>query len=99
MSTDTKSANPILEKAIQLSWPKGTEKAKYAYKTGKATRAFRTALHKVFPQYKYWDKAPATGASCDVAVATVVRSTGLAKKYPNTCAKQFNYKPQSLLQR
>lgn len=82
----------ILDQAIKLSYPKGTDKKKYAYKGGKPTKAFKDALNKVFPKRSGWSSAPKKGASCDVAVATVVRSSGVAKKYPRGRSEQRKYK-------
>ena len=82
----------ILDQAVKLSYPKGTDSSKYKYKTGKPTKAFREALKKSFPKRSGWSTAPRKGASCDVAVAVVVRSSGVDKKYPRGRSEQRKYK-------
>lgn len=83
----------ILNQARALSWPKGTAAKKFAYKGGSATSAFKTALKKAYPKRSSWSKAPRVGASCDVAVGVVARTSGLAPKYPRGRSEQRNYKP------
>lgn len=85
----------ILDTAVQLAWAKGTPKRKYAYKGGAPTKAFKTALNKVFPRRK-WSTASRKGASCDVAVAVCARYSGVAKKYPRGRDKQRNYEPKKM---
>ena len=88
-------ANRVMNTAEQLAWPKGTDKAKYKYKTGKPTPEFKAALNAVFPNRGKWSAAPKKGASCDVAVATVMRKSGVAKKYPRGRSEQEKYKPKN----
>jgi len=82
----------ILNMAAYLSYPKGTAKSKYAYRGGSPTKAFGDALKQAFPKRSGWSPAPRKGASCDVAVATVVRASGVDKKYPRGRSEQRVYK-------
>ena len=87
------NAHLVLDEAKRLAWPKGTDPDKYAFKGGRATKAFQKALDKVFPKHDNWGKGPKTGASCDVASATVMRSSGLDKKMPRGRDELRTYEP------
>lgn len=89
----------ILNQAIYLSWPPGTPKSKFAYKGGHPTPQFKAALNAVFPKRGKWSKAARKGASCDVAVAVVARSSGVAKKFPRGRSEQRHYKGKTAFTR
>lgn len=90
--TPTSGATKIAQKAQALAWAKGTKKSKYAYKGGSATSNFKTALDKFYPKHKSWGAGAKTGASCDVYVGTVARSSGIDSKYPRGFDEQIKYK-------
>ena len=94
--TPTTGAQKILAQARKLSWPKGTAKKKYSYKKGSATSAFKTALKKAYPKRSSWSKAPRVGASCDVAVGVVARTSGVLPKYPRGRSEQRKYKSSKI---
>ncbi len=81
----------ILEQAIKLAYPKGTPRKAYSYHHGQPTPQFKQALKKAFPK-RNWSKAARKGASCDVAVAVCVRSSGVDKKFPRGRSEQRKYK-------
>ena len=85
------NASNIVTKAKELAWPVDTAKAKYAYKGGSATDAFKKALNKVYPNRSKWGKAPKVGCSCDVFVGTVVNSTGIVSDFPRGFDEQLKY--------
>ncbi len=85
-----KRANKITKKAFELAWPEDTSSSKYNYGSGKATDAYKKALDEVYPGRK-WGKAPQVGASCDVFVGTVLRSSGVAKDCPRGLDDQGPY--------
>lgn len=68
--------------AKDLAWPMGTPKSKYAYPDGSATKEFRKAINEVYPNRDSWSRQPRVGASCDTAVGTVVRYSGVDKSWP-----------------
>ena len=84
----------IMETAEALAWPKGTKKSKYSYKHGRATAAFRKAFNRVAPHHSGWSAPSRKGASCDVAVMAVMRSSGVCKSYPRGRSEQQRYKPK-----
>ena len=88
----TSGAAKLVAEARSLAWAKGTPKSKYAWKGGSATKAFKAALNKVYPNRSKWSAAPKAGCSCDVFVGTVVRSSGLDSKFPRGFDEQFKYK-------
>ena len=92
---EVSNANILLDEAKKLAWPKGTDEKKYAFKGGKATPAFDKAFDKVFPKHDNWGKGPKTGASCDVASATPMRSSGLDKKMPRGRDEIRTYEPSA----
>lgn len=69
------NAAKLISKMAELAWPYGTDKAKYAYKTGAPTAACKAAMNK----HKYNTKAK--WSDCGNGVNTVVRETGIDSKY------------------
>lgn len=76
------SAEKICDQAKACAWPEGTAKSKYSYPGGSATAAFKAAIAKAYPNRSKWGTQTRAGASCDVFVGTVIRSTGYDTKYP-----------------
>lgn len=76
------SAEKICDQAKACAWPEGTAKSKYSYPGGSATAAFKTAIAKAYPNRSKWGTQTRAGASCDVFVGTVIRSTGYDTKFP-----------------
>jgi len=76
------SAEKICDQAKACAWPEGTAKSKYSYPGGSATAAFKKAIETAFPNRSKWGKQTRAGASCDVFVGTVIRSTGYDTKFP-----------------
>ena len=66
-------------------------KAKAKYPSGSPTPEYKKALNKVFPDRKKWGPAPRKGASCDVFIGTVVRSSGVDKKFPRALGTDYSY--------
>lgn len=94
--TETKEVSntaQIVAKAKELAWAKGTSSNKYQYKGGAPTTAFKKALNAVYPNRSSWGKASKLGASCDVFVGTVVRSTGIDKSYDRGFRDQWSRTP------
>lgn len=89
------SAEKLNKQAIALAWPKGTPKAKYHYPKGHATPAFKKALKKAYPKRSKWNKLSRKGVACDVAVGTVVRTSGVDKKFPRGYTEQLPYMKKS----
>ena len=83
-------------KAKQLAWAIGTPKSKYAWDGGSATKAFKLAIDKVYPNHNKWSEAPREGACCDVFVGTVIRASGVDKNYPRGFDEQIKYTSDKL---
>lgn len=81
-ATQKTSAQKILEMARRCSWAFGTAKLKYSYPGGSPTPEFKAAINKAYPDRSKWGKQTRAGASCDVFVGTVIRSTGYDTKFP-----------------
>lgn len=81
----------IAKTTLELVWKKGTKKSKYQYNGGRATVSFNTALNKVYPNRSDWGTAPKIGASCDVAVGTVMRKSGVDKDFPRGFEQQIKH--------
>ena len=88
----TTNKDKLVSTARLLAWAKGTTKSKYAWKGGRATDAFKTALNKAYPKRSNWSKAPKAGCCCDVFVGTVVRASGLDSKFPRGWDEQIKHK-------
>lgn len=76
------NAQKICDQAKACAWPEGTAKNKYSYPGGSATAAFKAAIAKAYPNRSKWGTQTRAGASCDVFVGTVIRSTGYDTKFP-----------------
>lgn len=77
--------------AMLLAWPRGTEKPVYSYPDGSPTENFKKALDAVYPNRDSWSDGPKLGASCDVFVGTVVRTSGYDLDYPRGWDEQYEY--------
>ena len=86
-------ASAISQTALKLAWPEGTAASRYTYGASgaKSTSAFMAAFDKVFPTHNKWGKGPSKGASCDVFVATIIRTSGYDKDFPRGLAEQWPY--------
>lgn len=78
----TTNAQKIVAMAKKCAWPYGTSKSKYRYPGGSATADFKKAIAKAYPDRSKWGKQTRAGASCDVFVGTVIRCSGVDKKFP-----------------
>lgn len=95
-TTTVKTKGQILsDVAVSLAWPKGTAQSKYHYPKGSATAAFKTALNKAYPNRSKWNARSKRGVACDVAVGTVVRTSGVDKKFPRGYTEQLPYMKKS----
>lgn len=81
----------ITKKAFELAWGVSTPSTTYSYSGGSPTVAFKTALDAVYPSHNSWGAGPRTGASCDVFVGTVIRSSGYDTTYPRGLGETWNY--------
>jgi peptidoglycan hydrolase-like protein with peptidoglycan-binding domain len=72
----------IADMAKSCAWSYGTPSSKYKYPDGSPTSAFKKAIEKAYPDRSGWGKQTRAGASCDVFVGTVIRSTGYDTKFP-----------------
>ena len=77
--------------AILLAWPRGTDKPVYSYPDGSPTPNFQKAIDAVYPNRNSWSAAPRSGASCDVFVGTVIRTSGYDLDYPRGWDDQYDY--------
>ena len=97
------AAQLIVAKATEYAYPIGTSKKKYAYKTGKATAAYKKALKKYMGK-----KAKISQSDCGYFVSTCVRAAGVSKSFnclqwkkaPSTMSKVWSGKkiPAGFLQ-
>ena len=91
------SGQKIAYTARDLSWAKGTKKAKYTYPKGKAKASFTKAINAVYPNRKKWSKQCQAGASCDVGAGTIIRYSGIDKKMPRGLSEQIPHMKKSSL--
>ena len=87
------NAKKIANKATELAYKSAPDKARYP--EGKPKPEYKEALDEVYPNRKNWSKAPSKGASCDVFAGTVVRSSGVDKKFPRGLSDQVTYLKKS----
>lgn len=88
-------ADKIHEMAVACSWKYKTPKSKYKYPSGKRRKAYKLALKKAYGERKGWGKQTRAGASCDVAVGTFIRASGVDKKFPRGLDEQIPYLEKS----
>lgn len=94
-TTTTTKGQKICDLAIKCSWKSGTPRSTYGYPQGKRRKAYREALNKAYPHREKWGKQTRAGASCDVFVGTVVRASGIDKKFPRGRDEQLPYLKKS----
>lgn len=87
----------IADKADEIAWTTDTSKANY--KGGDSTSAFKKAIEKAYPNRSSWGIAPRKGASCDVAVGTTVRASGVDSTYPRGLDEQKKHLPKSIFKK
>lgn len=85
------SAEKIVEMAKKCSYKMGTGSIK-SYPSGHPKKAYKQAINKAYPNRSSWGTQTRAGASCDVAVGTIVRASGVDKKYPRGLDEQFDYR-------
>ena len=61
------------------------------YPKGSPKDEYKKALNKVFPDRKKWGAPSRAGASCDVCAATIIRTSGVDKKFPRCLSEQYGY--------
>lgn len=61
----------------------------------KPTAAYKAALKKAFPSKKGWGDAAKAGRSCDVFVATVLRTAELSSNCPRGLKEMYSFKPKA----
>ena len=85
------NAEKIYEMAKKCAYKYGTG-AKRKYPSGHPKKAYKQALNKAYPNRHGWGAQTRAGASCDVFVGTVVRASGVDKKYPRGLDEQLPYR-------
>lgn len=83
----------IADTAKKLAYKGRPDEARYP--EGHPTKEFKAALNKVYPNRKTWSDAPKEGASCDVAVGTIIRESGVDPKFPRGLGDQIKYLEKS----
>lgn len=83
------SARLIALIATELAYPDDTSEADYP--GGRPTEKYEAALERAYPDRSSWGAAPKAGASCDVFVGTVLRTTGIAPDFPRGLSEQIPY--------
>lgn len=91
--TTKTNAEKLADAATELAYKTSTSKANYP--SGAPDPDYKKALDKCYPNRKSWSAAPKAGASCDVFIGTVVRYSGIDKKFPRGLASQVKYLPKS----
>lgn len=87
--------NAIAKQAIACAWPKGTSKSTTRWPGGSRTQAYSAALQQAYGSRSGWGEQTRAGASCDVFVGTVVRSSGYDTNFPRGLEEDKTYLPNS----
>lgn len=87
--------NAIAKQAINCAYAPGTSRSVYRYHGGKPKPAYKQALSQAYGSRSGWSAQTRAGASCDVFVGTVVRTSGYDGNFPRALAKDLNYLPSS----
>lgn len=84
-------SNPqkIADKAKEIAY--ATDTAKANYDGGSPKASYKTALNQAYPNRKGWSKSAREGASCDVCVGTVCRTSGVDKDFPRGRDEQVKH--------
>ena len=84
-------AQKLVDRAIKDAWPQGTKSKVYRYPSGKRRPQYIKDLQKAYGSRSGWGAQTRAGASCDVFVGTVIRATGVDKKFPRGLDEQIPY--------
>ncbi len=87
--------NAIAKQAINCAYAPGTSRSVYRYHGGSPKPAYKAALSQAYGSRSGWSKQTRAGASCDVFVGTVVRTSGYDTNFPRALAKDLKYLPSS----
>lgn len=79
---ETSKNEKIRRMAKACAWEFGTPYSKRAYPNGHKKKAYAKALDIAYPNRSGWGNQTRAGASCDVFVGTVIRASGVDKKFP-----------------
>lgn len=85
------NAQKITEMAKKCAYAYGTKRSVYTYPSGKPKGDYKKALQKAYGSRKGWGKQTKAGASCDVFAGTVIRASGVDKKFPRGLDQQKPY--------
>ena len=89
------NAEKIVETAKEVAWAYGTKSSKYRYPSGAPVSAYKKALDKAYPDRSHWGTQTRKGASCDVCAGTIIRASGVDKKFPRGLDDDYKYLPKS----
>lgn len=81
----------LVDTALKCAWERGTPRSKKGYPEGHAKKNYKKALNAAYPDRSGWRDQTKKGASCDVFVGTVVRASGVDKKFPRGCDDILSY--------
>ena len=87
----TTKLDKICKLCEKCAWPKGTSRKIYGYPNGKRRKAYVKALNKSFKDRSGWRHQTRVGTSCDVAVAVIIRASGIDKLFPRGCDDIMKY--------
>ncbi len=88
--------NSIAKQALQCAYAPGTPRSKYKYNGGSPKKEYSEALVQAYGSRSGWrQKRAKAGASCDVFVGTVVRSSGYDTEFPRALSRDLKYLPSS----
>ena len=89
--TKKSKSQKIVDTAKADTPPAGTKRSAVRYPKGKRTAHYKADLKKAYGSRKGWGKQTKAGASCDVFVGTVIRASGVDKKFPRGLDEQIPY--------
>lgn len=85
---DTDVNSKIAEYARLFAYDYGSSSLLFSVGNGSPKQEYKEALETVFPDRIEWDSYDREGASCNVFLATVIRASGVDKKFPYLYMRQ-----------
>lgn len=81
----------IVAECKRCAWKYGTPRSVMGYPNGRPKPRYKKVLNKAIPHRSGWRRQTRLGASCDVAVAAIMRFLKIDKKLPRGCDDILDY--------
>lgn len=83
------NASRLVSRAYNYAWRTASGKKNAPYPKGRPKKQYKAALDRFFGKTRKWQDSARKGASCDVFIATCIRSAFIDKKAPRGLGRSY----------